>query len=193
MPTRSSSSNWARPRPTTPSSRKPRRRSTNCAPRPPSVSSKACCRARPTAMIAISKSTPAAAAPCPGTGPRCCSQDRLCPLGRAHDYKAEWVEESAGEGADIKSANRAGQGRQRPGWRSKTESGVPRLKNTVSPFHSTARAAAPDLASAWVSPVIDDKIEIDIQDKYLRVDTLPRLRRRRATRQQNRQRGALDL
>ncbi len=86
----------------------------------------------------------------------------------AHGYKVEWVEESAGEGAGIKSATVKISGTNAYGWL-KTESGVHRLVR-ISPFDSAARRHT-SFASAWVYPVIDDKIEIDIQDKYLRIDT----------------------
>jgi peptide chain release factor 2 len=86
----------------------------------------------------------------------------------AHDYKVEWVEESAGEGAGIKSATVLVKGGNAYGWL-KTESGVHRLVR-ISPFDSAARRHT-SFASAWVFPVIDDKIEIEIEEKYLRVDT----------------------
>jgi peptide chain release factor 2 len=86
----------------------------------------------------------------------------------AHDYKVEWVEESAGEGAGIKSATVKISGTNAYGWL-KTESGVHRLVR-ISPFDSAARRHT-SFASAWVYPVIDDKIEIEIEDKYLRIDT----------------------
>jgi len=86
----------------------------------------------------------------------------------AHGYKVEWVEESAGEGAGIKSATVRVSGTNAYGWL-KTESGVHRLVR-ISPFDSAARRHT-SFASAWVYPVVDDKIEIEIQDKYLRVDT----------------------
>ncbi|HTZ37064.1 MAG TPA: peptide chain release factor 2 [Stellaceae bacterium] len=86
----------------------------------------------------------------------------------AHGYKVEWVEESAGEGAGIKSATVKVVGANAYGWL-KTESGVHRLVR-ISPFDSAARRHT-SFASAWVYPVIDDKIDIEIQDKYLRVDT----------------------
>ena len=86
----------------------------------------------------------------------------------AHGYKVEWVEESAGEGAGIKSATVKVSGTNAYGWL-KTESGVHRLVR-ISPFDSAARRHT-SFASAWVYPVIDDKIEIEIQDKYLRIDT----------------------
>jgi peptide chain release factor 2 len=86
----------------------------------------------------------------------------------AHDYKVEWLEESAGEGAGIKSATVKIGGLDAYGWL-KTESGVHRLVR-ISPFDSAARRHT-SFASAWVSPVIDDKIEVEINDKDLRIDT----------------------
>jgi peptide chain release factor 2 len=86
----------------------------------------------------------------------------------ARGYKVEWLEESSGEGAGIKSATVKISGLDAYGWL-KTESGVHRLVR-ISPFDSNARRHT-SFASAWVYPVIDDKIEVEIQDKYLRVDT----------------------
>jgi peptide chain release factor 2 len=85
-----------------------------------------------------------------------------------HGYKVEWLEESAGDGAGIKSATVKISGIDAYGWL-KTESGVHRLVR-ISPFDSAARRHT-SFASAWVYPVIDDKIDVQINDKYLRVDT----------------------
>ena len=85
-----------------------------------------------------------------------------------HGYKVEWLEESAGEGAGIKSATVKVSGVDAYGWL-KTESGVHRLVR-ISPFDSNARRHT-SFASVWVYPVIDEKIEIDILDKDLRIDT----------------------
>jgi peptide chain release factor 2 len=85
-----------------------------------------------------------------------------------HDYKVEWLEESAGEGAGIKSATVKISGPDAYGWL-KTESGVHRLVR-ISPFDSNARRHT-SFASAWVYPVIDEKIEVEINDKDLRIDT----------------------
>ncbi len=85
-----------------------------------------------------------------------------------HEYKVEWLEESAGEGAGIKSATVRVNGSDAYGWL-KTESGVHRLVR-ISPFDSNARRHT-SFASAWIYPVVDDKIEVAIEDKYLRVDT----------------------
>ncbi|MFL5269879.1 MAG: peptide chain release factor 2 [Stellaceae bacterium] len=86
----------------------------------------------------------------------------------AHGYKAEWLEESGGEEAGIKSATVAIQGPDAYGWL-KTESGVHRLVR-ISPFDSNARRHT-SFASVWVYPVVDDKIEVEINDKDLRIDT----------------------
>jgi peptide chain release factor 2 len=86
----------------------------------------------------------------------------------AHGYKVEWLEESAGEGAGIKSATVKVTGVDAYGWL-KTESGVHRLVR-ISPFDSNARRHT-SFASVWVYPVIDDKIEIEVNDKDLRIDT----------------------
>lgn len=88
--------------------------------------------------------------------------------GEQHDYKIEWIEESEGEEAGIKSATIKLLGENAYGWL-KTESGVHRLVR-ISPFDSNARRHT-SFASVTVSPVIDDKIEIEILDKDLKVDT----------------------
>jgi peptide chain release factor 2 len=86
----------------------------------------------------------------------------------AHSFKVEWLEESAGEGAGIKSATIKIVGQDAYGWL-KTESGVHRLVR-ISPFDSAARRHT-SFASAWISPVVDDTIEIEINEKDVRTDT----------------------
>jgi peptide chain release factor 2 len=86
----------------------------------------------------------------------------------AHGYKVEWLEESAGEEAGIKSATIRVSGEDAFGWL-KTESGVHRLVR-ISPFDSNQRRHT-SFASVWVYPVVDDKIEVAINDKDLRIDT----------------------
>ena len=86
----------------------------------------------------------------------------------AHGYKVEWIEESPGEEAGLKSATVRFNGVNAYGW-CKTESGVHRLVR-ISPYDSSARRHT-SFASAWVYPVIDDTIDIVIEDKDLRVDT----------------------
>ena len=86
----------------------------------------------------------------------------------AHGYKVEYLEESPGEEAGLKSAAIRVAGHNAYGWL-KTESGVHRLVR-ISPFDSQARRHT-SFASVWVYPVVDDSIEIEINDKDLRVDT----------------------
>ncbi len=85
-----------------------------------------------------------------------------------HGNRVVWLEESAGEEAGLKSATVQISGANAYGWL-KTESGVHRLVR-ISPYDSSARRHT-SFASVWVYPVIDDKIEIDIQEKDLRIDT----------------------
>jgi len=85
-----------------------------------------------------------------------------------HGFKVEWLEESPGEEAGIKSATVLIKGHNAYGWL-KTESGVHRLVR-ISPYDSAARRHT-SFASASVSPVVDDSIEITILDKDLKVDT----------------------
>ncbi len=85
-----------------------------------------------------------------------------------HGFKVEWLEESPGEEAGIKSATVLIKGHNAYGWL-KTESGVHRLVR-ISPFDSAARRHT-SFSSVAVAPVIDDSIEITIDDKDLKVDT----------------------
>ncbi len=83
-------------------------------------------------------------------------------------FNIEWLEESQGEEAGIKSATVKFSGENAYGWL-KTESGVHRLVR-ISPYDSSARRHT-SFASAWISPVIDEDIDIEIDEKDLRVDT----------------------
>ena len=83
-------------------------------------------------------------------------------------YKVEYIEESAGEEAGLKSVTMRFCGDSAYGWL-KTESGVHRLVR-ISPYDSSARRHT-SFASVWVYPVVDETIEIDIDEKDLRVDT----------------------
>ena len=83
-------------------------------------------------------------------------------------YKVEALEASEGEEAGLKSATYVIKGLNAYGWL-KTESGVHRLVR-ISPFDSAARRHT-SFASAWVYPVVDDSIEIDIPESDVRIDT----------------------
>ena len=83
-------------------------------------------------------------------------------------YKVEWIEESPGEEAGLKSATFRIQGADAYGWL-KTEAGVHRLVR-ISPFDSSARRHT-SFASVGAYPVIDDFIAVEVLDKDLRIDT----------------------
>ncbi|PKR90967.1 peptide chain release factor 2 [Pleomorphomonas diazotrophica] len=83
-------------------------------------------------------------------------------------YKVEVLEVHDGEEAGIKSATVLIKGHNAYGWL-KTESGVHRLVR-ISPFDSQARRHT-SFSSVWVYPVIDDKIEIEINESDCRIDT----------------------
>ncbi len=85
-----------------------------------------------------------------------------------HGYKVELLEQSEGEEAGIKSAVIRISGHNAYGWL-KTESGVHRLVR-ISPFDANARRHT-SFASAWVYPVIDDTIQIDINPADCKIDT----------------------
>jgi peptide chain release factor 2 len=86
-----------------------------------------------------------------------------------HGYKIEYLEETAGEEAGIKSATIQVKGRNAYGWL-KSEDGVHRLVR-ISPFDSNARRHT-SFASITVYPVIDDRIVIDIKESDVRTDTM---------------------
>jgi peptide chain release factor 2 len=86
-----------------------------------------------------------------------------------HRCKVEFMEETPGEEAGIKSATIQVKGRNAFGWL-KTESGVHRLVR-ISPFDSNARRHT-SFASVNVYPVIDDRIQVEIKESDVRVDTL---------------------
>jgi peptide chain release factor 2 len=86
-----------------------------------------------------------------------------------HGYKVEWIEETPGEEAGLKSATIQVKGRNAYGWL-KTENGVHRLVR-ISPFDSNARRHT-SFAGVTVYPVVDDRIVIDIKESDVRVDTM---------------------
>ena len=85
-----------------------------------------------------------------------------------HGYKVVLTEESPGEQAGLKSATIQVSGPNAYGWL-KTESGVHRLVR-ISPFDSAARRHT-SFASVYVYPVVDDKIEIEVNPADLKTDT----------------------
>jgi peptide chain release factor 2 len=86
-----------------------------------------------------------------------------------HGYKVEYLEETSGEEAGIKSATIQIKGHNAYGWL-KSEDGVHRLVR-ISPFDSNARRHT-SFASIQVYPVIDDRIVIDIKEGDVRTDTM---------------------
>ena len=86
----------------------------------------------------------------------------------AHKYKVEYIEETAGDVAGLKSATIKIIGHNAYGWL-KSETGVHRLVR-ISPFDSNARRHT-SFASIGIYPVIDDEIEIDIKPDDVRIDT----------------------
>jgi len=88
--------------------------------------------------------------------------------GDRRGYKAELIEASPGEVAGIKSATIRFEWEYAYGWL-RTETGVHRLVRK-SPFDSGNRRHT-SFASVFVSPEVDDSIEIEINPADLRVDT----------------------
>lgn len=83
-------------------------------------------------------------------------------------FKSTIINRSDGDEAGIKSATARIDGEMAYGWL-KTEIGVHRLVR-ISPYDSNARRHT-SFASVGVSPVIDDDIDIEIEEKDLRIDT----------------------
>jgi peptide chain release factor 2 len=83
-------------------------------------------------------------------------------------YKLDVLDEQSGSEAGIKSATFRVEGDYAYGLLS-SEAGVHRLVR-ISPFNSGGSRET-SFASLFVSPEIDENIEVDIQDKDLRVDT----------------------
>lgn len=86
----------------------------------------------------------------------------------ARRYDVEWIEESPGEEAGIKSATIRVAGGNAFGWL-KTESGVHRLVR-ISPFDASRRRHT-SFASVGAYPVVDREISVEVEDKDLRIDT----------------------
>jgi peptide chain release factor 2 len=85
-----------------------------------------------------------------------------------HGYEVELLDLQHGEEAGIKSATLEIRGQYAYGYL-KAEKGVHRLVR-ISPFDAQSRRHT-SFASVFVYPVVDDKIEIEINEKDLRIDT----------------------
>ena len=85
----------------------------------------------------------------------------------AHDFKAEIIEASAGEVAGIKSATVHVTGPYAYGWL-RSETGIHRLVRK-SPFDSGNRRHT-SFAGVFVSPEVDDEVDIEINPADLRID-----------------------
>ncbi len=83
-------------------------------------------------------------------------------------FKVDVLDEQSGSEAGIKSATFRVEGDYAYGFLS-AEAGVHRLVR-ISPFNSGGSRET-SFASFFVSPEIDENIEVDIQDKDLRIDT----------------------
>ncbi len=87
--------------------------------------------------------------------------------GEQKGFKTELIEVSAGDVAGIKSATIRFEGEYAFGWL-RTETGVHRLVRK-SPFDSGNRRHT-SFAAAFVSPEVDDDIDIEIDPSDLRID-----------------------
>jgi len=87
--------------------------------------------------------------------------------GESHDFDTEIIEISAGEVAGIKSATVRFGGEYAYGWL-RTETGVHRLVRK-SPFDSGNRRHT-SFAAVFVSPEIEDEVEVEINPADLRID-----------------------
>jgi peptide chain release factor 2 len=83
-------------------------------------------------------------------------------------FKVDLIDSHAGEQAGIKSCTLLLKGENAFGW-AKTESGVHRLVR-ISPYDSNARRHT-SFSSIWVYPAVDDDIDIEVNDKDLKIDT----------------------
>jgi protein subunit release factor A len=86
----------------------------------------------------------------------------------ARGFKVVLTEQSEGDEAGIKSATLQVTGESAYGW-AKTETGVHRLVR-ISPFGGNDKRQT-SFASVYVYPVIDDKIEIEVNPADLKTDT----------------------
>lgn len=85
-----------------------------------------------------------------------------------HEYRIEITDYQAGDEAGVKSVTFLAEGDYAYGYLS-AEIGVHRLVR-ISPFDAGARRHT-SFASVFVTPEIEDDVEIDVDEKELRIDT----------------------
>jgi peptide chain release factor 2 len=85
-----------------------------------------------------------------------------------HDFKVEILDYQSGEEAGIKDVSFIIKGENAYGYL-KVENGIHRLVR-ISPFDSNAKRHT-SFSSVMVSPEVDDDIDIQIEDKDIRIDT----------------------
>lgn len=85
-----------------------------------------------------------------------------------HDFKIEVLDYQSGEEAGIKDVSFIIKGENAYGYL-KVENGIHRLVR-ISPFDSNAKRHT-SFSSVMVSPEVDDDIDIEIEDKDIRIDT----------------------
>ena len=165
---------------------RPRRSSTNSMPRRWSTSSSwrcaTCCAATRTSWAPSSTSTPEQAAPRRSTGPRCCCA--CTPAGARRT--ATRSRRSTIRRATRWASSRAPlefEGEYAYGYL-KSENGVHRMVR-LSPFNANNKRQT-TFASVFVSPAMDDTIEITVNPSGHRMGYVPLVGRRRSERQQGR-------
>ena len=84
------------------------------------------------------------------------------------NYTSQLINEHKGDEAGIKSSTIKINGDYVYGWL-KSESGIHRLVR-ISPFDSGARRHT-SFASVWIYPVVDESVDLEINEKDLRIDT----------------------
>tara|TARA_Y100000590_G_scaffold254712_1_gene286033 strand:+ start:493 stop:1491 length:999 start_codon:yes stop_codon:yes gene_type:complete len=84
------------------------------------------------------------------------------------NFNFKIMHETPGEEAGIKSCTALIDGSYAFGYL-KRESGVHRLVR-ISPFDSNSRRHT-SFSSVWISPYVDESVQVDIQEKDLRIDT----------------------
>ena len=101
--------------------------------------------------------------------------------GEAHGYKVKVLDFQAGDEVGVKSCTLEFEGEYAYGYL-KSENGVHRMVR-LSPFNANNKRQT-TFASVFVSPAVDDTIEITVNAAGHRVGHVPLVGRRRAERQQ---------